>query len=128
MSETQAAPYILVVDDEWMNRELLEAYLVMGGYRVGLANSGEKALHMAQAEPPALVLLDVRLSNMDGFEVCRHLKNDARTCRMPVLMLTAFRSDDDQQRALDAGADGFIAKPFDSAALLARVRSLIDPA
>jgi two-component system cell cycle response regulator len=65
---------------------------------------------------------------MDGFEVCRCLKHDARTRCVPVLMLTALRSDEDQQQARAAGADGFLAKPFDSAALLARVRSLIDPA
>ena len=122
MSET---PYILIVDDEWMNRELLEAYLKMGGYRVGQANNGEKALEMVADQPPALVMLDVRLSGISGFEVCRRLKEDANTRVIPVVMVTALDSTEDQQQITAAGADGFIAKPFEMDALLAKVRSLL---
>ncbi len=122
MSDT---PYILIVDDEWMNRELLEAYLKMGGYRVGQANNGEKALEMVADQPPALVMLDVRLPGISGFEVCRRLKEGATTSAIPVVMVTALDSTEDQQQITAAGADGFIAKPFEMDALLAKVRSLL---
>ena len=123
-----AAPYILIVDDEWMNRELLDAYLKLGGYRVGQANSGEKALDMVAQEPPALVILDVRLSGISGLEVCRRLKASAATCAIPILMVTALESPDDQQQAADAGADAFIAKPFEMETLLAQIRAALSKA
>jgi DNA-binding response OmpR family regulator len=122
MSDT---PYILIVDDEWMNRELLNAYLKIGGYRVGEANSGEKALEMIAEEAPALVMLDVHLSGISGFEVCRRLKDDATTRAIPILMVTALDSPEDQQEAAAAGADGFVAKPFEMQTLLERIRSTL---
>jgi DNA-binding response OmpR family regulator len=122
MSDT---PYILIVDDEWMNRELLNAYLKIGGYRVGEANSGEKALEMIAEEAPALVMLDVHLSGISGFEVCHRLKDDATTRAIPILMVTALDSPEDQQQAAAAGADGFVAKPFEMETLLARIRSAL---
>jgi CheY-like chemotaxis protein len=122
MSDT---PYILIVDDEWMNRELLNAYLKIGGYRVGEANSGEKALEMIAEEAPALVMLDVHLSGISGFEVCRRLKDDATTRAIPILMVTALDSPEDQQQAAAAGADGFVAKPFEMQTLLERIRSTL---
>jgi DNA-binding response OmpR family regulator len=128
MSDQPNAPYILVVDDDWTGRELLETYLKMGGYRVGLANSGEKALEMAFAEPPALVMLDVRLTDMDGLEVCRRLRDDTRTRSVPVLLVTAFDSEEDQQQATEAGANGFIAKPFEPQVMLAQVQSVLKKA
>jgi DNA-binding response OmpR family regulator len=90
-----------------------------------LANSGEKALEMAAADPPALVMLDVRLTGLDGLEVCRRLKNDAGTHSIPVVMVTALESEEDQQQAIQAGADGFITKPFEMETLLAQIRSLL---
>jgi DNA-binding response OmpR family regulator len=128
MSDQPDASYILVVDDEWMNRELLGTYLKMDGYRVGEANSGEKALEMAFAEPPALVMLDIRLPGMDGFEVCRRLRSDVRTRSVPVLLVTAFDSEEDKQEANEAGANGFVAKPFDMQVLLAQVRAALTKA
>jgi CheY-like chemotaxis protein len=118
-------PYILIVDDEWMNRELLTAYLNMGRYRVGEANSGERALEMIAEEAPALVMLDVNLSGISGFEVCRRLKDDATTRAIPILMVTALDSPEDQQQAAAAGADGFVAKPFEMETLLAQIRSTL---
>jgi DNA-binding response OmpR family regulator len=111
-----------------MNRELLGTYLKMDGYRVGEANSGEKALEMAFAEPPALVMLDIRLPGMDGFEVCRRLRSDVRTRSVPVLLVTAFDSEEDKQEANEAGANGFVAKPFDMQVLLAQVRAALTKA
>jgi two-component system cell cycle response regulator len=128
MSERPDAPYVLVVDDDWTGRELLETYLKLGGYRVGLANSGEKALEMAFAGPPALVMLDVRLTDMDGFEVCRRLRADPRTHSVPVLLVTAFDSEADRQQGTEAGADGFIVKPFEIQVMLAQVQSVLKKA
>jgi CheY-like chemotaxis protein len=122
MSDT---PYILIVDDEFMNRELLTAYLNIGGYRVGEANSGEKALEMVADEAPALVMLDVHLSGISGLEVCRRLKDDPATRAIPILMVTALDSPEDQQEAAAAGAEGFVAKPFEMATLLAQIRSAL---
>jgi DNA-binding response OmpR family regulator len=118
-------PYILVVDDDWMSRELLDTYVRMGGYRTGQANSGEKALDMIADELPALVMLDVRLSGISGLEVCRRLKDDATTRAIPILMVTALESPEDQQQAADAGADGFVTKPFEMETLLAQIRSAL---
>lgn len=125
---TGDAGYVLVVDDEWMNRELLQAYLTSAGYRVGLANTGEKALEMAFAEPPDLVMLDLRLTGIDGFEVCRRLRADARTVDVPVLVITAMESSEDQHKASVAGADGFVTKPYKAPVLLEQVATLVDRA
>ena len=119
------APYILVVDDDWMNREVLEVYLSNAGYDVGLAHSGEKALEMAYAHPPDLVLLDVRMSGISGYDVCRALKQDPRTRFTPVVMVTALAADEDKLPAIEAGADDFITKPFNSLMMLTRVKSLL---
>ena len=123
--DTATAPFILVVDDDWMNREVIEAHLSTAGYRVATAHSGEKALEMAAAEPPDLVLLDVRLQGMDGFEVCRRLKADERTRFTPVVMVTALEDEQDKLEAIKAGADDFVTKPFSSALMLTRVKSLL---
>jgi DNA-binding response OmpR family regulator len=123
-----AAPYILIVDDEWTNRELLDAYLKIGGYRVGQANSGEKALDMVAQEVPALMILDICLSGISGLEVCRRLKDSPATRAIPILMVTALESPEDQRQAADAGADGFIVKPFEMETLLARIRSMLSKA
>jgi DNA-binding response OmpR family regulator len=123
-----AAPYILIVDDEWTNRELLDAYLKIGGYRVGQASSGELALDMVAQEPPALVILDVCLSGISGLEVCRRLKDSPATGAILILVVTALESPEDQRQAADAGADGFIVKPFEMETLLARIRSMLSKA
>ena len=123
-----AAPYILIVDDEWNNRELLNAYLKFGGYRAGEANSGEKALDMVAQEAPALIILDVCLTGISGLEVCRRLKDDPATRAIPILMVTALEAPDDERQAVDAGADGFIVKPFEMETLLARIGSMLSKA
>lgn len=116
---------ILVVDDDWMSRELLHAHLTSAGYRVQQANSGEQALAVVFDDPPALVMLDASMPGINGFDVCRALRQDARTRTVPVLMITAFEAESDVQKAREAGANGFVAKPFKAADLLAQVAALL---
>jgi adenylate cyclase len=115
---------ILVVDDQAQNVRLLDAVLSPRGYRVVSAESGEEALDLLREEQPHLVLLDVVMPGMDGYEVCRRIRANSDTAFLPVVMITA--SDTQQKvRGIEAGADDFITKPFDQAELLARVKSLV---
>ncbi len=119
------APAVLVVDDDWMNREMMQAHLAAAGYCVRTAHSGEKALEIALDTPPDLVLLDIRMSGMDGYETCRRLKANPGTQFTPVIMVTALETDEDKLEAIEAGADDFLTKPFSSLLLLTRVKSLL---
>lgn len=115
---------ILVVDDLPQNVRLLEAVLTPRGYEVAVAASGEEALERLAAGGIDLVLLDIVMPGMDGYEVCRAIRADPATAFLPVVMITAS-GEQEKKRALEAGADDFVAKPFDHAELLARVRSLV---
>jgi|tagenome__1003787_1003787.scaffolds.fasta_scaffold20988249_2 adenylate cyclase len=115
---------LLIVDDSPQNIRLLEAVLSPRGYAVLPASSGSEALSKARTEHPDLVLLDVVMPEMDGYEVCRRLREDPATTLLPVIMITAS-GDHEKVNALEAGADDFIQKPLDQAELLARVRSLL---
>jgi class 3 adenylate cyclase len=118
-------PRILVVDDNPTNRDILDARLQAHGYAVLQAADGEQALRMAAEQAPDVVLLDVMMPKLDGFEVCRRLKRDAGTGFMPVILVTARAESKDVVAGLDAGADEYLAKPVDQAALLARIRSML---
>lgn len=116
---------ILVVDDEPANRLLLRQLLAHLGYAVREATDGEEALASVAAEPPDLILLDVHMPRLDGYEVCRRLKSDARTRLVPVVMVTGLDQLPDKIKAVELGADDYLKKPFDPMELAARVRSLL---
>ena len=123
--DTPGTDTVLVVDDEPATVALLRAYLEAEGYQVMTACRGEEALEKAFARLPDLVLLDVVMPGLDGFEVCRRLKADSRTQFVPVIIITALQELKDKIAGAEAGADDFLIKPFDCVELLARVRNLL---
>ncbi len=126
MSTTADAGEVLVVEDTPASRRLLGDLLHAAGYAVRLAPEGGMALLSAKTEPPDLVLLDVRMPGMDGYEVCRRLKEDPRTRDVPVIFLSALREPEDKVRGFAAGGVDYIAKPYQSEEVLARVRAHVE--
>jgi DNA-binding response OmpR family regulator len=118
-------PVILVVDDQFQNIELLEAYLAPQGYEIVKAASGQEALDKLSSNQIDLVLLDVMMPGMSGIEVLQKLRTDEKTKAIPVVMVTVLKETEDKVKALEAGCDDFISKPFDKVELLARVKSIL---
>jgi two-component system alkaline phosphatase synthesis response regulator PhoP len=116
---------ILVVEDEEDLVELIRYNLAKEAFQVRAAESGEAALRLASAEAFDLVLLDLMLPGMDGLEVCRRLKADPRTARLPIVMVTAKGEDADVVAGLSLGADDYVTKPFSPRVLVARVRAVL---
>ncbi|WP_420432083.1 PleD family two-component system response regulator [Hyphobacterium sp.] len=116
---------VLVVDDQEPNVRLLEAKLKAEYFEVVTAFSGQAAIEKAISEQPDVILLDVMMPGMDGFETCRRLKADRRTRHIPVINVTALDQPEDRVRGLEAGADDFLTKPVDNLPLFARIRSLL---
>lgn len=120
-----AASKIMVVDDNAQNLELLVAYLEPLGCRVTTAADGIEALDKIPADIPDLVLLDIMMPRMSGFEVCRKLKSDPQTRDVPVIMVTALNELGDIERGVESGTDDFISKPVNRLELITRVKSLL---
>ncbi len=116
---------ILIVDDERHNRQLLEVMLAPEGYLLHLAESGEEAMACVAEQPPDLILLDIMMPGMDGYEVMSKLKADSATKNIPVIMVTALDDRNARMRGLSTGAEDFLSKPVDRAELCARVRNLL---
>ncbi|MBT8350013.1 MAG: response regulator [Deltaproteobacteria bacterium] len=116
---------VLIVDDEKRNIKLLKAYLMTGQYKILEALNGEEALKMMDDFHPDIVLLDVMMPGIDGFEVCKRLKQDDKTQMVPVIMVTALMEKEYRIKALEAGADDFLSKPVDRTEVLVRVKSLL---
>ena len=123
MSENSS--YILIADDNQQNCELLEAYLSDGDYEIGFAYDGRQTLDRVMERSPDLILLDIMMPKLSGYEVCNHLKADAATRDIPVLMVTALNEANDIEKAVEAGCDDFLTKPVNSIELKTRVRSLL---
>ncbi len=116
---------ILIADDNLQNRELLEAYLADEGHEILMAADGRQTLDVAFEREPDLILLDIMMPKLSGYEVCEKLKSDARTKNIPVLMVTALRDMADIEKAVAAGADDFLSKPVHRIELKTRVKSLL---
>ena len=123
MADGDRIPKVLVVDDEPNIRELVEVALKFHGCAVAVSASGKDALHQAEVYQPDLMILDVMLPDMDGFEVCRMLRADGND--VPVIFLTARDTTSDTIRGLTLGGDDYVTKPFSVEALVARVRAVL---
>jgi putative two-component system response regulator len=116
---------VLVVDDLPQNVKLLEAYLIPQGYEIVRAANGEEALAKLTESQIDLILLDVMMPDIDGFEVTRRIRQNASHRLLPIILVTALRETEDRVRGIEAGCDDFISMPVDKMELLARVRSLV---
>jgi two-component system, cell cycle response regulator DivK len=118
-------PKILLVEDNEMNRDMLSRRLQKRGYEVVIAEDGEQGVRLAQSEAPALVLMDMSLPVLDGWEATRQLKADPVTRSIPVIALTAHAMAGDRERALETGADDFDTKPVELTRLLEKIEALL---
>ncbi len=118
---------ILLVEDNEMNRDMLSRRLERKGYEVVLAVDGEQGVSMAGTEAPDLILMDMSLPVLDGWEASRRLKRDGPTASIPIIALTAHAMADDRKRALEAGCDDYDTKPVELPRLLEKIQALLEP-
>lgn len=116
---------ILVVDDEKELVKLITFHLTIAGYDVLSANNGIEALEICETEKPALIILDIMLPRIDGWEVCRRLKQNPRTSNIPIIMLSALSEVDDKLKGFDLGTDDYVTKPFSPRELVVRVKRVL---
>ena len=125
IEEQEKTPVVLVVDDNQQNLELLLAYLEDMDCETLGAQDGPQALEIVAENPPDLILLDVMMPKMSGFEVCKRIKNDPRTEDIPIIMVTALNEFGDIERGIDSGTDDFISKPVNKLELTTRVKTML---
>ncbi len=126
MSQQDASPSrILIADDNEQNCELLEAYLVTGDYDIAMAFDGQETIDKVTEFHPDLILLDIMMPRMSGYEVCKQLKEGDDTRDIPILIVTALNEMGDIEKAVNAGCDDFLTKPVNKLELTTRVRSLL---
>ncbi|MEO0562218.1 MAG: response regulator [Chloroflexota bacterium] len=116
---------ILIVDDDDLNVEVMQAYLEMQGYDILTAHSGERALVQVADDAPDVILLDVRMGGISGYETCRRLKDDDTTKHIPVLMVTGFNNKSDIEQIVAAGADDLLFKPINAPVMMLRVKRMV---
>lgn len=116
---------IMIVDDDMTNRELLQTVFERVGYGVIHASNGQQAIRLAESEQPSLIVCDVRMSGMDGYQVCAQIKGNPVTSHVPIIMLTAYENEEERQKAFEAGADEFSPKMQGWPLLLERVKRLL---
>ncbi len=125
MIEENKKQKVLIVDDEEMNLKLLSAILTNNGYEYDMAKNGYEALQKVREFIPDLILLDIMMPEMDGYEVCRRLKADSSTQNIPIIMITALADRESRIKGLDSGASDFLTKPFDRVELVLRTKNLL---
>ena len=116
---------ILIVDDELIGRQLIQAILMVGGYEPILAANGFEAISMATEYKPDLILLDIMMPNMNGFEVTKRIRQDNQLKHIPILMVSALDDRNSKMSGLNAGANDYIAKPFEKIDILSKIRKLL---
>ena len=116
---------ILLVEDNEMNRDMLSRRLIRKGYEIVMATDGEEGIAMASSESPDLILMDMSLPVIDGWEATRRLKSDERTAGVPIIALTAHAMSDDRQKALEAGCNDYDTKPVELPRLLGKIEALL---
>ena len=124
LSESKSSR-ILIVDDNQQNCELLDAYLADEGYQIEMVYDGQQTLDAVARQQPDLILLDIMMPRLSGYEVCHRLKSSEETRSIPILMITALAEMSDIEKGIDAGADDFLTKPINKLELITRVRSLL---